>query len=281
VVDRLWAYEGALPHRYERLLPSGKPQLLVNLHEDELRTYEDAPARPEKARRVGGAGVPTHDDDAPAQRVQRIGGAGLAGVYDRSIVIDTASQRAVLGASLTDVGGLALLGSRGSAEAHVDLCNLWGADGALWRERLLDAPDATTRLATLEHLLAARAIASDLAPDDLRRMQPASDELGQASSVGALCRQLGASERSFRRHVKRWLGIGPKRYARVRRFGRVLTAIEHRSHEVAGGIDWAGLAADTGHFDQAHLIGEFATLGGMTPTAYRARAPGDRHHVVL
>ena len=38
-VDKLWYFTGDMPHARERILPTGTMQLLVNLHEDELRTY--------------------------------------------------------------------------------------------------------------------------------------------------------------------------------------------------------------------------------------------------
>jgi hypothetical protein len=38
-VEALWVHQGELPHRYERLLPSGRMQLLINLHSDELCEY--------------------------------------------------------------------------------------------------------------------------------------------------------------------------------------------------------------------------------------------------
>lgn len=268
IVERLWWAEGTASHRFERLVPSGKPQLLVNLHEPELRTYDDVPAA----------------TTVEAARARRIGGAGLSGVYDRPIVIDTASQRSVIGVSLTITGAAALVGDVSAetiAGAHVDLRDLWGVDGAVLRERLLGAATPEGQLATLERALGDHVARTSVARSDMQRMQRALDELDGSRSLRDLCRDLGASERSFRRHVKRWVGIGPKRLARLRRFGRVLTAIEQSTHDVSGGVDWAWLATDVGYFDQAHLIGEFRSFGGMTPTAYRAHRPASRHHVPL
>lgn len=39
-VESFWLFEGELPHARERILPSGTMQLLVNRHEDELRSYD-------------------------------------------------------------------------------------------------------------------------------------------------------------------------------------------------------------------------------------------------
>ena len=256
-----------LRHHYERRLPSGAPQLLVNLHEDALRTYE----------------VPHEGDPTPAA-ARCLRGVALSGVYDRPIVIDTACQRAVIGVSLTPTGAGALLGrahpsAEAVARAHVDLGDLWGTDGAVLRERLLHHGSPQDQLAALEHALVERVARHEVDRTEMARMQRALDELDGKTTLGAVCRRLGTSERSLRRHVKRWVGIGPKRLARLRRFGRVLTAIERRAPDAT--VDWARLATDVGCFDQAHLIGEFKSFSGMTPRAYRLGRPSSRHHVAL
>lgn len=65
-------YEMAGPSVRERVLPSGGSQLLVNLHEDEMRTY-DAAGRP-----------------------HRTPGAALQVGQQRPEVIDTAQQRSIV-----------------------------------------------------------------------------------------------------------------------------------------------------------------------------------------
>src|SRR5690242_19379492 len=39
-VESFWYFAGELAQGFERVLPTGKAQLLVNLHEDELRWYD-------------------------------------------------------------------------------------------------------------------------------------------------------------------------------------------------------------------------------------------------
>jgi methylphosphotriester-DNA--protein-cysteine methyltransferase len=80
----------------------------------------------------------------------------------------------------------------------------------------------------------------------------------------------------FIRHFQQVVGITPKRFARVRRFGRVLQSIE-----LGRPVDWSGVAATCGYFDQAHLIQEFREFSGMNPTLYRPRAQGDRNHALV
>jgi AraC-like DNA-binding protein len=80
----------------------------------------------------------------------------------------------------------------------------------------------------------------------------------QAELVAA---QLGISERQLRRRCQAAAGYGPRTLARILRFRRFLSRID------AGAADLAGLAAETGYADQAHLTRESARLAGLTPAA--------------
>ena len=44
-------------------------------------------------------------------------------------------------------------------------------------------------------------------------------------------------------------------------------------------VDWAEVAAEHGYADQAHLIHDFRSLTGITPSAYRPRSVAERNHV--
>jgi AraC-like DNA-binding protein len=61
------------------------------------------------------------------------------------------------------------------------------------------------------------------------------------------------------------VGISPRATIRVMRFRHAVnTALGQRR------VHWAQLAADSGYYDQAHLIREFRELAGLTPTALLA-----------
>lgn len=87
--------------------------------------------------------------------------------------------------------------------------------------------------------------------------------------VDQLARTAGTSVRRLQRLFAEHVGVGPKWVIR-----------RYRLHEVterlAAGdaIDWAGLAADLGFADQAHLSRDVADLVGEPPTAYARRYPG-------
>ena len=245
-VESLWHFAGGqFAHSRERILPSGKPQLLINLDEDELRSWH-------------------------GPRLHRTRGAALAGLFTRHFTIDTAEQRAIVGVSFHPGGAFPFFAVPADAvsEQHVELHNLWGRDGALLRERLLELPTPHARLQLLEKLLlrlAVRPLHFDPA------LAFALDALEGGAAISSLVTRLGTTPRRFIREFSQAVGLTPKRWQRVRRFQRVLGAV---------GTDWAQVALECGYFDQAHLIHDFHAFSGISPSGYRPAASG-RNHVPL
>jgi AraC-like DNA-binding protein len=64
------------------------------------------------------------------------------------------------------------------------------------------------------------------------------------------------------------VGVGPKWVIRRYRLHEVTERMAAGSR-----IDWAGLAADLGYADQAHLTRDFGALFGEPPTRYARRYP--------
>ncbi len=233
------------------MLPTAAVSLMVNLHEDEFRTYDgpEAPA-PERTR-----------------------GAVLAGPRSRHVVIDTEEQRSLVEVTFELGGALPFFGVPMSAvrDQLVELEALWGRDGRLLRERLLEAATAEQRLSLVESALCER-LAGQPEPDPLVAGAAAAFERGLP--VAAVADEVGMLPKRFARRFGERVGLTPKRYSRVRRLQRILGALE------AGvAVRWAEVAVAHGFADQAHLVNEFRELTGVTPTAYRARSQAERNHV--
>lgn len=79
-------------------------------------------------------------------------------------------------------------------------------------------------------------------------------------TVARLAASLDTSERQLRRVVQRAGGVRLKQYARTVRFLAAVTAADGQAAP-----SWARLAADTGFYDQAHLINEVRALSGLPP----------------
>ena len=232
-------------------MPTGTSQLVVNLDEDELRWYD-------------GAGV-----------AHRRAGAGLCAAVGGPVVIDTAEQRHTICVVFRPAGAYPFFGPPANAldEPVVSLVDLWGPGAAGVRDRLLSAPTPHAALLALQDELVARA------PRPLER------DRGIASAAGALGRGVRGrrGQRPARPHhrlaapaVRRAGRARPKRYGRIRRLHRLLDGVL-----AVPDPDWSRAAAESGYFDQSHMVNDFRALTGVTPAAYRPRSPGERNHVPL
>ena len=94
---------------------------------------------------------------------------------------------------------------------------------------------------------------------------------GGGVSVSWLADETGWSERHLRSRFLAETGLSPKAAARVIRFHRARKLLQRRSADgtlARSGL--AGLAADSGYYDQAHLAREFRALAGCAPSDWLA-----------
>jgi AraC-like DNA-binding protein len=242
--------EGRFPHGHERALPTGTVQLLVNLDRDALYSAPD--------------GLPP----------VHTGGAALQGPSTRPAVVDTADQRAIVWVAFRPGGAAPFFpGLAETCDLLVPLDAVWGRRGPALRDRLLAAGSVDGMRAAVEEALLAAAEPSR--PDPALRAAVAA--LHGGASVAEAADRLGWTTKRLVRVFGAHVGLAPKRFARVRRFQRLLSAAATR---LTGG-DWARLAADCGYHDQAHMIHDFRSFAGQSPTEYTPRSPQEHNHVPL
>jgi AraC-like DNA-binding protein len=248
--------EGRLSHGRELAMPTGTVQLLVNLDRDELHSYPTT-----GVERTG---------------MQCTGAAALQGPFTDPSIIDTAQQQQIIWVSFTVGGSYPFFGPDAAAGRNlmIGLEDLWGRDAATLRERLLAVPTVAGKLESVQNALLAHAV-RPLERDPA--VATAAAALHQGHTVAAVADSLGWTVKHMTRRFRAQIGLAPKRFARVRRFQRVL----RRSADTADPIDWAQLAVACGFFDQAHLIHEFRAHAGTTPTAYAPRSPAELNHVPI
>ena len=242
----------AAPAALERILPSGRVHVMVNLHEDEFRTYH------------GGR----------SDTVRRCRGAVLEGPASGARVIDTGLMRCLMSVDFA-LGGAAAFFKLPLSEAEDELVELdlvWRADGASLRERMLDAPTPAAKLRVLERVLVDHLVRRG-EPD--RAATGAASLLERGTPVANVASHVGLLPRTLVRRFRTSFGLTPKRFSRVRRLQRVIGSLP------AGDVDWCEVAAVHGYSDQAHLVHDFRELTGITPTAYRARSADARNHVPM
>jgi AraC-like DNA-binding protein len=153
----------------------------------------------------------------------------------------------------------------------VALDELWG-DAAIQRllNRLTSARGGGVEAAAIvESAIAERLAIADAGGGHLSLALKAAEKL-VSDSVNAVAVNLGVSERHLRRVFRDAVGVSPKAFNQLARFHRALRAAREDS-----GTSWAGIAAASGYYDQAHLIGEFRTIAGVTPRALLGELGGD------
>lgn len=258
-IDSFWfCANGTQPHQKERRLPQGLISLVIDLHADIVKIY----------------------DQQDESRYQSFRGGVLCGAYATFFIIDTACQEAIMGVSFKAGGAAPFLPFPASElyNTHVSLETLWGTAAHELRAQLLEARTLQARFRILEQFLQARmlharplsahpAVAFALA--ELQR--PA-----YPRSIAEVTEQTGLSSRRFIEVFSAAVGLTPKQFQRVRRFQEVLSLLA-RGEQMA----WTDIAMACGYFDQAHFIHDFRTFSGLTPGVYLPLRGAYRNHIAL
>lgn len=252
-VDYVWALQDAPAHAREAVVPSGTFELVVNLKEDRFTVY-----------------------DAAADDCRRFSGAMISGTYTKPFVIDTRAHASIVGVHFRPGGAHPFLGIAASelADAHVDLSALWKRSANELRERLCAASKTAERLDLLEEYLRKR-LRGARPGDDV--VGPAIERLrGEGRSIALIARELGMSHRRLIEVFTREVGLTPKRFDRIQRFQRALSATLTETER-----SWTELALDCGYYDHPHLLREFGAFAGSTPADLQRRQIGEMktHHV--
>ena len=266
VVERFWWQRRAEPSlRSEHILPTGKVQLVIALHDAPFSWSPDC--RSEPAVWAGGI---VHGPQSSYY---------LTGPKPRGATIGVAFRPGAAGAALgIPIGEL--------TDRHVTLEELWGSRGRLLHERLAATTTPEAAFALLEAELIARlrlpllihpAVAQALHPGAGEISDETSGKLSPERTVAEIQSRSGYSAKHFIALFRAAVGLTPKNYLRIRRFGGVAQLLAAGR----GADSLAELANAAGYADQSHMTREFRALAGVTPTAYRpAAATSAYHHVV-
>ena len=260
-VESITFYAGFAPsHDREKLLPDGAIQIIVDLTETPKRLF---------AGETSLIGVDFRK-------------SWISGMQQRWIVIEAQQQSSMMVIRFRPGGALAFV--RHDADALTGAVHpledvLSSAVASSLRDRVLAAPTKPGRFAAAEAWLleqaggalqlnaAARHLAARLGRPGLR--------------VRDAVEETGFTERHVLNLFRRWIGVSPKRYARIARFQGLLATLARPGEEdqqmeapPLPAPDWARIAAETGYADQSHLNHEFLAFAGTTPGAYVAAYAG-------
>lgn len=195
----------------------------------------------------------------------RATGLQFVGSMTRALRVEPCAAM-VLGIRLRAGAVCSLLGIpvREMSDQVISFAALSGKFGRALEESLQNATSADTALCLLQSAL-----------QPLRPLSPVQCAIAHLANNAGYVRldetaqRANLSIRQFRRHCIEETGLSPKHLARIGRFRRVCSLITaSRFHA------WADLAAESGYYDQAHLIHDFTEFSGLTPAAYElARRP--------
>ncbi len=184
----------------------------------------------------------------------------VSGQITRPVTFRPAGEAFTVGVRLKSWAGGAVL-REDASRLNDQLVDLEGVNPRLARAlrplRSLASVSPSALDAALESCLDDRA-----ADERIRSAVAHIDHTHGSGAVDGLGRHTGLSHRQIERLFRQHVGVGPKLYARMVRFRRVLMAVR-------GSLPprWANVAADFGYADQAHLIRDFQQFAGCTPGA--------------
>jgi AraC-like DNA-binding protein len=229
-VEMMWLAEDyAQPHSSERLLPTGRMNLVLSLGE-----------RGPVGNLVGGA-------------------------QSRYAILDTSRPLSLLGVVFKPGGGFPFFGLPAGElqDSNVPLEALWGREASFLSEQLFAAASSPAKFQVVESYLRSRLRHAPVRDAAVEYAIDTFKHPTRSPSVAAVVERIGLSPRRFIAAFRGEVGLTPKVFCRIARFRRVIGALQRAEH-----LDWATVALDCGYYDQAHFIHDFRQFAGVSPTAY-------------
>ncbi|MBZ9760192.1 helix-turn-helix transcriptional regulator [Mesorhizobium sp. CA8] len=189
-----------------------------------------------------------------------------AGLYAGPVMIESFGGACCVQVNFTPLGARQFFGLPMSElrDRMVGLDDALGFDGIALREQLGEAADWNARFDIAEGFIARRLAEANALSPEIAWAYRTVVMSGGRIRISALAGEIGWSRKHLAAKFTDAIGIGPKTLSRIVRFNRALSLSKRQDN------DWAGIAADCGYADQAHLVREFRQLAGETPTGLAA-----------
>jgi AraC-like DNA-binding protein len=200
--------------------------------------------------------------------------SGIAGVHTARFSRILEGESRVFGIKFHAGAFRPFLGSSVSALANriVPLQQVFGNDAVQWQATMLASPDETTQITAASSFLRLHLPAPDpsvtLASQLVDQILQTSNGGDGIQTVGIrtveeLARRNGIGQRSLQRLFQEYVGASPKWVIRRYRLHELVERL--KTGDV---VDGAQAALDLGYFDQAHLINDFRSIVGYSPSIY-------------
>ncbi|CAM2809144.1 AraC family transcriptional regulator [Skermania piniformis] len=201
----------------------------------------------------------------------------LGGLHTRVVPVELLEHSCGIQLALDPIGVRRLFGIPASAlpTDQFDVGELLGDEIDRLADELAGIADWAGRYAAVDHFLRRSLAGTDAAtavkPEVARAWTLLARGRGKAQ-VEQISRDVGYSRKRLTDLFRAELGITPRMAGRLARFdaARATLAGRVRRDRSATGLDLAGLAADHGYFDHAHLVRDFHDFAGLSPSAWVA-----------
>jgi len=207
------------------------------------------------------------------------------------LVIEAAPGSAMAVIRFRPGGAFPFLGFpvEGITETVEELDHVLGQATASLRDRVLEAFTIPEKMRAVEAWLLERS-RGKLEPNPI--IEYVTERLASKGDarIADIVGKLGFSQRHVHNVFRRWVGLSPKQYGRVRRFQEVLRSIARpyqglEDMQLRGAPldepDWIDVALAHGYYDQSHLIRDFRDFAGMSPGAYVAAFRGLENYLPI
>jgi AraC-like DNA-binding protein len=220
----------------------------------------------EEAPLIINFGAPFHLFAPGGVRRDRDLGSFITGAYDTFQFVESAGASSGVQVNLTLLGIRLLVGRPIEDMTNRALApeEVFGVFARELTDRLYDAPSWDARFACLDHALGGRMHDPRDVPAGVRCAWHRLVASRGGARIGSIVQEVGWSQRHFIAQFTRELGVSPKVFARMLRFGRVVRALR-----IGQAADLADLAVRAGYHDQSHLTRDVREFAGTTPAALR------------
>jgi len=243
-----------------RTVPDGCASIIIELTPGESSKWVEMPV----SRRLTALRAAEPRNRRPTSKCL-IGGPRLQpACYEPPAMTD------VIGVRLNPGTAFALIGRPvcGIVDHRERLADLIGSAATNLETQMARAESVEARFDVLECFLIERLGAARIDSRVTKALGRIAELAGEAR-LADVAHQCGISLRQLERLMLRWVGISPKRLARIARFQALLGAVAEAPPPL-----WTPLAAE--HYaDQSQLIREFTEFAGKSPRRYFADRPAD------
>jgi AraC-like DNA-binding protein len=190
-------------------------------------------------------------------------GSFATGAYDAHVVVEAIGSQGGIQIDFTILGMRLFLGRplADLTNRGIALEDIFGSDARRLTSELHDIPTWEARFDLLDREIASRISAARRPASEVMCTWKRIVESSGLVTVRALVDETGWSQKHLISQFREHIGLAPKMFARVMRFGSAVDRLRRKEH-----ASLTELALDCGYYDQAHFDRDFRAFAGVTPT---------------